>query len=205
MSGLEWSKHSLEKMAERRFTKSDVENLHSNHIEEMKGMFSEDELDWISSYDAIKLYAIRKKIEEDGFESWLESVNENKGKWYEAGRSQKVGTSNVVILPNQRLAVIWQEEAVGQISDGIWENSSKLNTDDYGEAKDKWREYTNADVDVVQNKIELDGYAPSIDFTRLLNLPEQQARMVYQVRMSGADPSYTREDLKSDIKKLNNL
>lgn len=194
---LNWYDSIEEQARKKGYDKQAIERQHEKYIEELKEMgFSDNDVKWITVSDAVTSWEIRKTIKSSGFDSWLDEANELK-----KGRGK-------IVLPNQRLGVIWQHEIIGQISDGIWEGDRRLISDEYGVADEKWRKYTDAPIEVIPNhKAELQNrVAPKLDFSgELLKNDGLVARMIYIVRMSGIDTSYNQSKLREDVEKLDSI
>lgn len=104
-------------------------------------------------------------------------------------------TEGVIRFPNEAIAVVWMDEILGQISDGMWENSA-LN----------WMAYTQlaVEVDEYLEYPEIDSDVEIPDFTSLLNNKALIARMLFLVRASRIEEDYSEVGLAADLGKLEN-
>lgn len=114
--------------------------------------------------------------------------------------------SGRIVMPNERLAALWLEELLGQISDGAWENH-------WLDHPDSWQDYhalrISIDTDVsrpVFKQSDIEGDLP--DFLArdsptgddLVDIIGQ--RMAEYVREYG-HPDYDEEDVRADLRIMN--
>lgn len=135
------------------------------------------------------------------------SDQENRAGYY-SSYMPRDGERRTLTLPDEELAVIWNAELVGQISDGAWENTQ-------WRARDGYQTYTDAAVEIQPGEdvtLETDRRVPprnQVEFSdevfdgRVAD--EMQGRMVFFARASGVDDSYDRSDLREDVARLDEM
>ncbi|KKS89331.1 MAG: hypothetical protein UV64_C0007G0034 [Parcubacteria group bacterium GW2011_GWC1_43_11b] len=92
----------------------------------------------------------------------------------------------------QAMVDLWNEELLGQISDGMWENSRSAGADG------GWKHYTNA----TQGENKVVGYIPrSFQFSELI--PFVGDRMLLKVQKS--EPGATMEDVQKYCQEISSV
>lgn len=139
--------------------------------------------EWVSKYDCDRILGVK----ENGLESHLDE--------------QESRNNNTITFPTKSAAVIWMNEITGQISDGAWENKNWS----WGD----WSDYTDAQVEVDESleTAEWDGVrVDSLGITqKMTEYSGMVGRMIFYVRASGVDPSYTKSDLEEDLRSINTM
>lgn len=151
-----------------------------------------------------------KEIMEKGFKAWLNEYNKSVAKRFSEdnsyykksnmGRSMQGTGEYTIYLTQPSQALIFVEEVLGQMSDGWWENSmmTRHDSDTY---------YYNLKLNVNPNNIpHISGFSGvEIYSTSILaRLPHIAERMMLFVRNSCVNPHYSFQDLKNDLKTIEN-
>lgn len=148
------------------------------------------DVSWITASDSDRVETER----EDGVEAAIQEYNEFHD-------SAHVFSRNKITFGNEELAVIWMNGITGQISDGAWENAPQTQNG-------RWKEFCYAEIEVDEgvDGVEAEGGYPNMGFGPNGKLGEYDGlltRLMYYVRAAGVNDSYSMEQLRNDLRKLN--
>jgi hypothetical protein len=176
---------------DRRYEHLTEDNLpkiesHMNNI--LKTITEDLSNKWLTDHQFVSSYTALKSgnIKEKGVKTHIKEYN-----------SQIKQQEGQITFPTKQGAIIWINEILGQLSDGIWENE---NVD--------WKHYHRLEVNVNQNQQTLTttGNFESLNFTEeLFEYDGMIARMLVYAMLTTGTTDYSSQEIRELTKQLDSL
>lgn len=138
--------------------------------------------EWVGAYECLKML----DRQEEGFD---------------LSGSDRFGRGGKIVVPDQETAVLFRGELEGQLSDGMWEN--------HWNPYDGWKDYVGREIEVDPGRDSVKWEpepSQKVDFREFIEDERTGepaiGRMLFQVRMSGTDADYSRDDLMADFNRI---